>query len=130
MKSFFRIIPKICLILTILIGCEIAESDELFNQGTGLLREGQYDQAIALFSEAIEINPRNADAYHNRGLAYALKGQLEKATSDLNKAIELDPRYDKKAWLEKHEDILSVLQKSLSLHQTEVNKEIFTNNAI
>ncbi len=54
--------------------------------------KGQYDRAIALFSKALEINPRYAEAYNNRGIAYAKgKGQYEKALSDFLKAIEINP---------------------------------------
>ena len=54
--------------------------------------KGNYDRAIALFSKALEINPRYAAAYNNRGVAYAKgKGQYDKAISDYNKAIEINP---------------------------------------
>jgi hypothetical protein len=49
MKLFSRINIIIFLILAILIGCEITESDELLNQGIALLEEGEYDRAIADF---------------------------------------------------------------------------------
>ena len=86
MKFVFRIIFKMFLILTILFGCEYSTP---FNQGVTLLDEGQYDQAIAYFNEALEINPRYADAYDNRGLAYYYKGQYDKACSDWRRACEL-----------------------------------------
>ena len=99
MKLFFLILFKIFLILTILAGCAATEkinetdSDEQLNQGIALLEEGQYDRAIAYFNKAIELNPRDADAYNNRGLAYFEgKGQYDKAIVDYNKAIELNPR--------------------------------------
>jgi tetratricopeptide (TPR) repeat protein len=55
MKLFSRINIIIFLILAILIGCEITESDELLNQGIALLEEGEYDRAIADFNKAIEL---------------------------------------------------------------------------
>jgi tetratricopeptide (TPR) repeat protein len=95
MKSFFRIIPKIFLILTILAGCEsteeIKETDPvaLFYQGTAFVEKGQYDKAISDFNKAIEINPRYAEAYNNRGGAYHKKAQLDKTCSDFKRACEL-----------------------------------------
>jgi len=130
MKLFFRINFKIFLILTILAGCGNIESDKLYNQGTELLKKGQYDQAIANFDKAIEINPRYAEAYNNRGIAYTKKGQYDKAISDYNKAIELDPTNDMGAMVEKNEDVLSVIAKSVDFSQLEVSKEIYTDNAI
>ena len=60
MKLSFRIILKISLILTILIGCanteEIKEtdSDALLNQGAALLEEGKYDLSINYFTKLIK----------------------------------------------------------------------------
>jgi tetratricopeptide (TPR) repeat protein len=99
MKLFFRITFKICLILTILIGCETAEeikdtdSEKLFNQGLAAGEKGQYDRSIAFFNEVLELNPRDAKAYNNRGNAYCYKGQYGKAISDYNKAIKINPRH-------------------------------------
>ena len=66
-------------------------SEKLLNQGIALLEGGQYDRAIAIFDEALEINPRYAEAYNFRGVAYDEKGQYDKAISDCNKAIEINP---------------------------------------
>ena len=99
MKLFFRIIFKICLILAILIGCEITEeeketvSDELLNQGIAFRKEGQYNQAIAYFNKAIDINPRSAKAYYNRGRSYFRERRYNKAIADFSKAIEINPRH-------------------------------------
>jgi hypothetical protein len=60
MKLFFRIIFKIFLILTILIGCATTQ----------------------------EIK-EDAEAYYNRGLAYANQGQHDLACSDWKKSCEL-----------------------------------------
>ena len=55
-----------------------------------------FDQAIADFTRAIEINPGNAFAYLYRGIAYSitgfgLPGTADRALPDYNKAIEIDP---------------------------------------
>lgn len=99
MKLFFQIISKMFLILTILTGCatteEIEETDPLalLNKGAAFAEKGQYERAIAYFSEAIERNPRYAEAYNDRGAAYYDKGQYDKAISDFTKAIELNPKH-------------------------------------
>ena len=43
-------------------------------------------------SEAIRLNPKNADAYNYRGCAWVEKGELDKAITDFNEAIRLDPK--------------------------------------
>ena len=84
MKSFFRIIFKISLILTILDGCatteEIKVNDPitLSNQGIVFIEEGQYDRAITYFNKAIDLNPRYAVAYNNRGIVCTEKASIKK----------------------------------------------------
>ncbi len=98
MKLFFRIIFKIFLILTILVGCatieETKETDSIahLNQGTFFVKKGQYDRSIACFNKAIAINPKLAMAYNSRGFAYYKKGQNDEAISDYTKAIEINPK--------------------------------------
>jgi tetratricopeptide (TPR) repeat protein len=59
---------------------------ELCDAAIDFAEKGNYDRAIALFSKALEINPRYAAAYNNRGIAYAKgKGQYDKAISDYTK---------------------------------------------
>ena len=53
---------------------------------------GQYEQAVADYTRAIALDPRNANAYHNRGSSYDKMGRLVEAVNDFSKAIELDPR--------------------------------------
>ena len=50
-----------------------------------------YDKAIALFNEAIEVNPQFANAYHERGRAKLLSGDKEGAAADMKSALELNP---------------------------------------
>ena len=45
------------------------------------------------FSDAIELNPNDAEAYNNRGVAYSNKGDYDRAIADYTKAIELNPDY-------------------------------------
>src|SRR5262249_7966004 len=47
------------------------------------------------YTEAIDIDPKFANAYYNRGKAYSAKGDLEAAIGDCTKAIELNPKLAK-----------------------------------
>ena len=53
----------------------------------------QWDEAIADYDKAIELNPRLAMVYVNRGFAYSNIGLLDQAISDYTKAIELNPGF-------------------------------------
>ena len=51
--------------------------------------KGEYNKAIADYNKAIELNPKDADAYNNRAIAYYHKGNIEKACADARKACNL-----------------------------------------
>lgn len=57
---------------------------------------GRYDEAIADYSKASEVEPKLASGYlWNRGEAWRFKGRPEEAIADYTKSIELDPRHAK-----------------------------------
>ena len=60
----------------------------------GLIKEakGLYDEAIADYTKATELDPKHSRAFANRGIAKQAKGLLDKAIEDYSKAIELDPK--------------------------------------
>jgi tetratricopeptide (TPR) repeat protein len=65
-------------------------------KGISYAIQGQYDQAISQYNQAIAINPTFASAYFSRGVAYAQsRGQYDQALSDFSKAIEISPQFAK-----------------------------------
>jgi tetratricopeptide (TPR) repeat protein len=54
---------------------------------------GQRDNAIADFSRAIELDPKNVNALISRGRAYSELDQLAKAVVDFSSAIQLAPEF-------------------------------------
>jgi tetratricopeptide (TPR) repeat protein len=61
-------------------------------RGEAHYAKGDYDGAIADFSEAIRLDPKFAIAFSGRGLAYSAKGDHDRAIADFNEAIRLDPK--------------------------------------
>ncbi|MFP4219529.1 MAG: tetratricopeptide repeat protein [Phormidium sp.] len=64
---------------------------EWIDKGIAQAKAGDYVEAIAAFSEAIEANPISAIAYRQRGLAYYDAGRIHDAISDYTQAIQLHP---------------------------------------
>ncbi|MDP8298793.1 MAG: tetratricopeptide repeat protein [Candidatus Tantalella remota] len=69
---------------------------EMLNwEGEELGRAGRVDEAIETFSQALEIDPDNAETLNNLGYAYYVKGDREKGKAHFEKAIEVDPLNEK-----------------------------------
>ena len=72
------------------------------NRAVVAARNGQYDEAIELFTRAInsdELNLKNrAQAYAYRGIAKATTGDYEGSLLDLNSAVALDSDFNADAY--------------------------------
>jgi tetratricopeptide (TPR) repeat protein len=64
---------------------------KLHETGSAKLKSGDLDGAIADFSEAVELNPEDRDAYLKRARAKSAKEDLNGAIADFTRVIELDP---------------------------------------
>ena len=68
-------------------------ADLAVQRGNLLMVLGQIDRAIEVYSRALELNPRDAQAYNNRGVAYSSKGEVSRAIEDYSKVMELNPGF-------------------------------------
>ena len=66
---------------------------EHYNGGCTHLEDGQYDEAVAEFQKAINIDPIFTDAHSGLGRAYLGQGDLEAAENEAKKALRLDSSY-------------------------------------
>jgi tetratricopeptide (TPR) repeat protein len=53
---------------------------------------GEFDEAIAAYTSAIELNPKSALAHAGRGAAHHAKKDWDRAVKDCTEAIRLDPK--------------------------------------
>jgi tetratricopeptide (TPR) repeat protein len=56
-------------------------------------QRGAFDRAIADYTQALRLDPDNADAYLERGDAYANIGDPDKAIADYTAALRIDPNF-------------------------------------
>lgn len=68
------------------------EAENFCNSGLDLTVQQKFDQAIAAFTKAIELDSKYTDAYNRRAVAYNWKKDNNKAINDWTKAIELSPK--------------------------------------
>jgi uncharacterized protein (TIGR02145 family) len=62
-------------------------------RGTMYKNKGDYDQAIANYTKAINLDHNYMMAYDNRGDMHCKKGDYGQAIADYTKAISIDPSY-------------------------------------
>ena len=64
-------------------------------QSNAACQSGDFEKAVSLYSEAIQLDPANHILYSNRSAAHIKMGQFTKALSDAVKAKELNPEWPK-----------------------------------
>lgn len=90
-KRVVQLILSICLIIG-LCACGQKETvptwQEQYDLGVRYLSEGNYEEAIIAFAAAIEIDPKQADAYVSLADAYMGAGDYENAEATIKKGRE------------------------------------------
>ena len=101
-RRIFCVLFVLALVLCACTQSAAMTWQEQYDLGVRYLSEGNYREAIIAFTAAIEIDPKQADAYVGRGQAYVLSGETEEnlaaALADFEAAIELDGTLAE-AWL-------------------------------
>ncbi|XP_036403360.1 uncharacterized protein zgc:123010 isoform X1 [Megalops cyprinoides] len=71
------------------------KSTSLTEKGIKLVNQGQYAQAVSMFTEAIRYDPNDYRFFGNRSYCYECLEQYPSALSDAERAIELAPDWPK-----------------------------------
>ena len=69
----------------------MSDAKSIYKQGFLKFAEGEVDEAIALYREAIEAAPDLAIAWNGLSIALAQKGEFPEAISAAEKLVELEP---------------------------------------
>lgn len=91
MKPIILTVTFILLAATSLAYAQTA--DDLLSRGIAKNQAGDVAGAIADFSQAIEMDPKNVAAYVERGLARRNRKEFEGAITDHSRVIELVPNF-------------------------------------
>ena len=73
---------------------EPTDAEGYNRRGNQYSRNGAYEQAIADYTKALELDETLADAWFNRGCSLYEMGMFEESIADLTQAIEIDPEDD------------------------------------
>jgi tetratricopeptide (TPR) repeat protein len=69
-----------------------ATGEEYVNRGVAMLNSDRFDEAIADFSKARELDPKNIWSIANRALSYVWKSDYAAAITDMDAAAAIDPK--------------------------------------
>lgn len=102
-------------------GRESTDAKSHLLKGYRLHRQRNYKEALDELNKAIEIDPRNAEAYYWRGRTLVNLGKLDQGTDDFKAAVKFKPdyseAYDNLGWLAsrqgKVEEGIAYLTKSI-----------------
>ncbi|XP_037072255.1 stress-induced-phosphoprotein 1-like [Pollicipes pollicipes] len=97
------------------------KAEELKKQGNAATAAGNHQEAVRLYSEAIQADPTNHVLWSNRSAAHASLKQYEAALSDAEKAIEHQPDWSKGysrkglalTYLQRHAEAIQAYEEGL-----------------
>ena len=88
------------------------EKEELYDEAVDLYADDKWDEAIAVYNQALEIDPKYTDAVHGLAMCYQAKGDLDMAIGLTKRYIEQEP-----------EDILAFTNLSMFYQKKNMIKE-------
>ena len=74
---------------------EVTAAHRLKEEGNEAYRCGLHEEAIALFTSAIELDPKNETLFCNRSMCYAALRDWNKSSTDAKESIALSQKYVK-----------------------------------
>jgi len=109
------------------------EAERLKTEGNNLMRTEKFQEALDMYSKAIELDGSNPVFYCNRAAAHSKMNNHHLAIEDCQRAIDMDPSYSKAygrmglahSSLNKHKEAVDNFKKALEL---EPDNESYKSN--
>ena len=69
----------------------MSSKDDLYDRATDLFGDGKPEEAVAVYREALAVDPEFADAWHGLGMALSELGRHDEAIEAGKRLCELSP---------------------------------------
>ena len=92
--STFRLIFALTLVASLFSGCSRdpnVRKQKYFESGQRFFEKTRYREAAIQYSNAIQIDPRFADAHYRLALTYLRLGEANRAYQELQRTIDIQP---------------------------------------
>ena len=70
----------------------MAEIENLIQNGITNLDDGNFEDALSYFEQALLLKPNDPDLWNQKGVALRSLGRYDEASECYNKSLQLDPR--------------------------------------
>ena len=70
----------------------MTELESLIQKGITNLEDGNFEDALSYFEQALLLKPDDPDLWNQKGIALRSLGRYDEASECYNKSLQLDPR--------------------------------------
>ncbi|MDA0756411.1 MAG: tetratricopeptide repeat protein [Crenarchaeota archaeon] len=70
----------------------MTELESLIQNGIANLNDGNFEDALSYFEQALLLKPDDPDLWNQKGVSLRSLGRYDEASDCYNKSLQLDPR--------------------------------------
>ena len=70
----------------------MTELENLIQNGVKNLQDGNFENALSFFEQALLLKPDDPDLWNQKGVALRSLGRYDEASECYNRSLQLDPR--------------------------------------
>ena len=90
-RRFFRWIIVLCILIIAACASPEQKKTKYFESGKAYYDRGEFDKAVIEFKNAIQIDPKFADAHYMLGMSYLKQRDFRQAYNAFLQAVEANP---------------------------------------